>query len=580
MHVNELIAKLKGCIWKDEDSSMELLLFRLLCLSAAVISFLVVIPANHLSDLPARMNVVVASFGVCSLFLARRACRGTYHVKTLYFLYLALLNLIWFDNGGSGGSISYYFLCVFLYVPIFFRGSLRLLLLAVTIADASLLHLSEFLVPHWVVAYPTPLTRTADLLLGQVVSAAACSIMLSVLLVRYDRERLRLIAVNRELRDSMEERRQVEKILLKDRELLHAVVEGTADPVFVKDLVGRYLLVNRAATRVSGREAAEILGKDDTELFPADQARLLIEQDKETLRLLQNRTTEETLTSFTGETRIFESSKAPLYDGEGKVVGLLGISRDVTDNRRMAEELRSLNEELERRVGERTARLVAAMREQESFSYSVSHDLRGPLRHINSYTAILEEEYGSLLPPEALQYMERIRGSSRRMGDLIDDLLELSRIGRSELVKVPVDLSEAAGRVAEKLKEAEPSRRVDLAVEPGLQVRGDAVLLEQMLENLISNAWKYSALRERGRIEFGRGTFDGREAFFVRDNGVGFDMAYKDKLFGPFQRLHGSEFEGSGIGLATVKRIVERHGGAVWAHGVVDRGATVYFALP
>ena len=165
------------------------------------------------------------------------------------------------------------------------------------------------------------------------------------------------------------------------------------------------------------------------------------------------------------------------------------------------------------------------------------------------------------------------------MGDLIDDLLELSRIGRSELNKAPVSLSEIAVAIGCKLQDAEPARRVDLLIEPGLQVDGDRVLLEQMLENLVGNAWKYSSPRERARIELGHGLFEQKEAFFVRDNGVGFDMAYQDKLFGAFQRLHGSEFEGTGIGLATVKRIVERHGGSVWAHGAVDQGATVYFTL-
>jgi light-regulated signal transduction histidine kinase (bacteriophytochrome) len=231
-------------------------------------------------------------------------------------------------------------------------------------------------------------------------------------------------------------------------------------------------------------------------------------------------------------------------------------------------------------VYKRQAHLEAANRELESFSYSVSHDLRAPLRHINSYSAILAEECAQNLPPEALDYLERIRNSSRSMGQLIDDLLELSRISRSPMHRTQVNLSEMASEIFFRFQHQEPKRQVRLIVAPDLTVQGDPALLQLVLASLLDNAWKYTSQRETACIELGRDSKGSEDTFFVRDNGVGFEMAYRDKLFGAFQRLHGAEFEGTGIGLAVVMKIVKRHGGRVWAEGEVDSGATIYFTLP
>ncbi|RNC67247.1 MAG: PAS domain S-box protein [Desulfuromonadales bacterium] len=260
---------------------------------------------------------------------------------------------------------------------------------------------------------------------------------------------------------------------------------------------------------------------------------------------------------------------------------LFGTSRDITERKLAEEALRKLNEDLDRRVAERTAQLEAAIREQEAFSYSVSHDLRAPLRHINSYTSIVMEDYGDRFPDEVRDYLDRICTASARMGDLIDDLLELSRVGRVEMHTRTIDLSRRAARVAAMLRETEPDRAVEWVIADGLIAHGDPTTMRQVMENLLGNAWKYTARKPHARIEFGRTVVGGEEAFFVRDNGAGFDMAYNSKLFGPFQRLHNdAEFEGTGIGLATVKRIIERHGGRVWAEGRVNEGATFYFTLP
>lgn len=259
---------------------------------------------------------------------------------------------------------------------------------------------------------------------------------------------------------------------------------------------------------------------------------------------------------------------------------LYGASQDITERKEAELALTRLNEELDRRVADRTARMEMAMREHEAFSYSVSHDLRAPLRHINSYSTIVTEEFGDQIPPEAHRYLDRIAAASKHLGQLIDDLLELSRVGRVELNTATVHLSELAAMTAASLRETGPRRTVEWIIAKGLKAKGDATLLRQLLQNLLGNAWKYTSKEPKARIEFGKTVVAGQEAFFVRDNGVGFDMTFKDKLFGHFQRLHGSEFEGTGIGLATVKRIIERHGGAVWAEGRVGEGATFYFTLP
>lgn len=242
--------------------------------------------------------------------------------------------------------------------------------------------------------------------------------------------------------------------------------------------------------------------------------------------------------------------------------------------------LRAAHDELERRVEQRTEELEAANEELESFSYSVSHDLRSPLRSIDGFSQALMDDYGDKLDGAADDYLKRIRSATQKMGLLIDDLLNLSKVTRAPMQREPVDLSSIAQSVAAELARRDIERHVEWVIEPNVLVDGDSRLLQIVLDNLLGNAWKYTSKHLSARIEFGLKRQNGAAAYFVKDDGAGFDPEYSARLFGAFQRLHGAaEFPGTGIGLATVQRIVLRHGGRVWAEGALEKGATFYFTL-
>jgi light-regulated signal transduction histidine kinase (bacteriophytochrome) len=259
---------------------------------------------------------------------------------------------------------------------------------------------------------------------------------------------------------------------------------------------------------------------------------------------------------------------------------MTGAGQDVTEARQAEEEIKRLNTELEQRVADRTAQLEASNRELEAFAYSVSHDLRAPLRSIDGFCKILLDDYGPQLDDEGKEYLQRIRKASQRLGQLIDDLLNLSRATRTTMRIEHVDLSDMALHIAEELRSDEPNRSAEFRIDLGAIARGDARLLQLVMQNLLDNAWKFSSKNEQARIEFGMTEEEGGRVFFVRDNGVGFDMKYADRLFTSFQRLHSpAQFPGSGIGLATVHRIVKRHGGTIWVKAGEGKGATFYFTL-
>jgi PAS domain S-box-containing protein len=269
-----------------------------------------------------------------------------------------------------------------------------------------------------------------------------------------------------------------------------------------------------------------------------------------------------------------EISLSPLETEDGLLVS--AAIRDVTQRKRMEEDVQKLNEDLRQRA----AQLEAANKELEAFSYSVSHDLRAPLRSIDGFSHVVLEDYGEQLPADARGYLERVRAAAQRMAVLIDDLLNLSRVTRTAVQPKFINLSKMVEEIGYSLQENHSQRQVTFSVTPDLMVEADPHLMNIVLENLLSNAWKFTSKREQAVIEFGQKAHDGERTFYVRDNGVGFDMAYADKLFGVFQRLHSvSEFPGTGVGLATVQRIISIHGGKIWAESVEGKGTTFYFTL-
>ena len=376
------------------------------------------------------------------------------------------------------------------------------------------------------------------------------------------------------------ENRKAQEALASERNLLRAIIDNLPDHIHVKDRNLKIILANEGWIKAYASGQRE-LGMSAHDLNPRERAVMLEAEDRAVMESGRASVPRETVWEDPQfGTRRYLVTKTPLRNAAGHAIGTVGISRDITDLRRRALEVEKLNSALESRVGERTAELTAANQELESFAYSVSHDLRAPLRSIEGFAAALQQDYAKKLDPTGRDYLDRVRAAALRMGNLIEDLLRLSQVTRTELHKSEVDLSALASEIAEELRHEDPARKVTFRIEPRLRARGDPGLLRSALANLMQNAWKFTGTKRTATIEFGARQTGGASVYFVRDDGAGFDMAQAGRLFGAFQRLHAeSEFAGTGIGLATVRRVMRRHGGDAWAESEVGRGATFFFSL-
>lgn len=377
----------------------------------------------------------------------------------------------------------------------------------------------------------------------------------------------------------LSEKRRITKVLQTASLYTRSLIEASLDPLVTISAEGKITDVNQATENVTGRNRTELIGTDFCDYFTApDKAREGYQQvflnGAVTNYPLALRHRDGHVTEVLYNASVFRSEA-------GDVLGVFAAARDVTERKQAEDQITELNRNLEQRVVERTAQLEAANKELEAFSYSVSHDLRTPLRAIDGFSHILLEDYTDKLDDEGKRLLKVVRDNTSRMAQLIDDILKFSRAGRLEIASVEINMEELTRAVCEELGPTATGHEVQVEIEHLLPATGDRAMMRQVLVNLLSNAFKFTRFKEVARIKVGSFNEGNEVIYFVQDNGVGFDMQYVGKLFGVFQRLHGvTEFEGTGIGLAIVKRIVTRHGGRVWAQGKVNEGATIYFALP
>lgn len=395
---------------------------------------------------------------------------------------------------------------------------------------------------------------------------------LITLLKNQNEELIGILVISRDITESKKQQEIVEK----EQQEKNLILDNLAEMVTYKDQEMNMLWANRAAENNYQKTHDQYLGRKCYDAWynrsePCPDCH--VQKALELGRLYRG-------SINSPEGRYWQVAASPVFDEAGQIVGIIDTALDITDLKNAEWELKKLNEELEQRVRERTAELEWTNKELAAFTYSVSHDLRAPLRSIEGFSEAVLEDHGQYLDKDGRNYLERVVAASRRMSDLIDDLLKLSRVTRQELHRDRVDLSAMVEAYARYLQEQDPQREADFIVASGLYATGDAALLRIALENLLDNAWKFTYGNAKTQIEFGSSIQNGKNSFFISDNGVGFEAEHAKKIFNAFQRLHSSEeYPGTGIGLSIVQRIIERHGGNIWAESSPGKGSVFYFII-
>ena len=386
---------------------------------------------------------------------------------------------------------------------------------------------------------------------------------------------------NQNLQKSLSDMKLAELNFHESESKVNEILEHAQSIIYLKDLDGGYILVNKQFEKAFGQSKRDVIGKTDCEIFPSNLAKKFSEIEQHVYETKFEIESEDVIYDQDNNKRFYTTIRFPLISNSGEMYALCGFATDVTDKRAAQIKLNSFNRELEKRVIERTSELDAANKELKAFAYSIAHDLSSPLRAINGFSHILLTDYEENFDAVSKQYLLKIKQSTKHMDEVIQALLGLSRVSRNELACEEVSISDLSESILLKYCNEDPERKVSLSVAPDLLVTADKKLILLFLDNIIGNAWKYCGKNNQTIIEIGVMGEDNETVYYIKDNGCGFDMKYVDKVFLPFHRLHDNyEYSGIGVGMAIAIRIIKRHGGKLWAESEVNSGTTIFFTIP